>query len=581
MRPKSFALLQLLVENAGRLLDRDAIMAAVWPDVFVTDNSITQCVRDIRRALGDEAQRLLRTVPRRGYLFAAEVSRGGAAPAAPGAAGADRDDVTKSASAGADPAERAFDIIRGRAPAADRAVCDLVGSTALSEHLDPEDFGELIRAYQERCTAEIVRFGGHVAKYMGDGVLAYFGYPRAHEDDAERAVRAALAIIGAVADWPARPASRPARVGIATGLVVSGPVGEGVGGGRRRQAANLAARLQEIAEPGAVVVADGTRRLLGEVFALRDLGPRAQGRSRTGAAASRVLGERPSREPVRGAAAGRAPAVGRPRPGTGAGARALGAGRAGEGQAVLLVGEPGIGKSRLVRARSTRRRGRAHGASLPVLALPHRHSRSAPWPSSSSRRRFETADGDKTKLDKLEALLRQRAGRRQRRGAADRGAARDRAGDRYPAPELTPQQRSYAPWPSGRAAARAGAPPPGADGARGRALDRPDHAGALGQALDRIADARVLILLTIRPEFSPPGRPPARHAAHPQPPRPRPDEAMVARLAGGRTLPPEVLSEIAARTDGVPLFVEELTKAVLESGRRDGGGVCRPRCTLR
>ena len=242
LRPKSFALLQLLVENAGRLLDRDAIMGAVWPDVFVIDESISQCVRDIRRALGDEAQRLLRTVPRRGYLFDAEVSRAGSAAATLEELPALIEKTSSQAPPAPEPSEPKGPSISSGAERRQLTVlfCDLVGSSALSERLDPEDFSEVIRSYQERCTAIVVSFGGHVAKYLGDGVLAYFGYPHAHEDAAEQAVRAGLAIVGAVADLGARPdLTLRARVGIATGLVVSGPAGEGGQGEIAVEAAEL------------------------------------------------------------------------------------------------------------------------------------------------------------------------------------------------------------------------------------------------------------------------------------------------------------------------------------------------------
>src|SRR5205085_4239421 len=153
---------------------------------------------------------------------------------------------------------------------------DLVGSTALSTRMDPEDLREVISAYQ-RCVAEIVRrFGGFVAKYMGDGVLVYFGYPQAHEDDAKRAVRAGLELVAAVVGLKTR-ASLQTRVGIATGLVV---VGDLIGSGDSQERGivgetpNLAARLQGIAEPNMVVIAEGSRRLLGNLFELQDLGAR-------------------------------------------------------------------------------------------------------------------------------------------------------------------------------------------------------------------------------------------------------------------------------------------------------------------
>ena len=173
--------------------------------------------------------------------------------------------------------------------------CDLVGSTALSGQLDPEDMSALIRAYQSAVAGEITRFEGHVAKFMGDGVLAYFGWPQAHEDDAERAVRAGLAIVDALARrQPAAGEPLAARVGIATGLVV---VGELIGEGAAREEAvvgetpNLAARLQALAAPGKVVISQATRRLVGGLFELTDLGPTRLKGFAVPLAAFRVEGE--------------------------------------------------------------------------------------------------------------------------------------------------------------------------------------------------------------------------------------------------------------------------------------------------
>ena len=190
---------------------------------------------------------------------------------------------------------------------------DLVGSTALSARMDPEDLREVISAYQ-KCVAETVRrFGGFVAKYMGDGVLVYFGYPQAHEDDAERAVRAGLELIAAVTGLKTR-APLQTRVGIATGLVV---VGDLIGSGEAQERGivgetpNLAARLQGIAEPNMVVIAEGTRKLLGNLFELA--GPRGkgpQGHCRTGAGLGGAAGEFGGR-PLRGAARDRPDRPGR------------------------------------------------------------------------------------------------------------------------------------------------------------------------------------------------------------------------------------------------------------------------------
>jgi class 3 adenylate cyclase len=232
--------------------------------------------------------------------------------------------------------------------------CDLVGSTELSAKLDPEDLGRVIRAYHGACAEVMERWGGHVAKYMGDGVLAYFGWPQAHEDEAERAVRAGLDLVAAVAGL-ATPddASLAARVGIATGRVV---VGELIGAGAAQEETvvgetpNLAARLQGLAAPGSVVISQATRRLVGDLFELADLGPqRLKGFAepilawrvvRTSAAESRFEAMH---------SAGLTPLVGREHE-LGILLERWGWAKDGDGQVVLIAGEPGIGKSRLVRA---------------------------------------------------------------------------------------------------------------------------------------------------------------------------------------------------------------------------------------
>jgi class 3 adenylate cyclase len=267
--------------------------------------------------------------------------------------------------------------------------CDLVGSTALAARMDPEDLREIISAYQ-RCVADTVRrFGGFVAKYMGDGVLIYFGYPAAHEDDAERAVRAGLALIDEVATLP-DPEPIQVRIGVATGLVV---VGDLVGSGEAQERGivgetpNLAARLQGIAEPNTVVIAEATRKLLGNVFELRDLGPKEL----KGIA-----------EPVRAFAALRASSVqGRFEAMHSGGLTALvgreeelelllrrwAKAKTGEGQVVLLSGEAGIGKSRLSAALIEAIAAEPHAVALFLLATAHgQRPLSNHWPVRTCRR---------------------------------------------------------------------------------------------------------------------------------------------------------------------------------------------------
>ena len=254
---------------------------------------------------------------------------------------------------------------------------DLVGSTALSARLDPEEMREVIRAYQNAVAGEITRFEGHVAKFMGDGVLAYFGWPRAHEDEAERAVRAGLAITAAIGQL-SNPAGEPlaARVGIATGLVV---VGDLVGEGAAQEQAvvgdtpNFAARLQGIAAPGQVVIADATRRLLGASFELEDLGQHELKGISEPVPAFAVTGERPveSRfEAMSGPSL--LPMVGRDQELALLLERwALGQGRRGPGRA---PGRRGRDRQIADQPRPARCPGRraARPRPLPVLALPHR-----------------------------------------------------------------------------------------------------------------------------------------------------------------------------------------------------------------
>jgi len=240
---------------------------------------------------------------------------------------------------------------------------DLVGSTALSTALDPEEMSGLIRRYQDACAGAVARFDGYIAKFMGDGVLAYFGYPQAREDAAERAVRAALAIVEAVRQI-ARPngAGLETRVGIATGLVV---VGDIVGSGAAREEAivgetpNLAARLQSLAEPDSVLVSESTYRLLGRTFEYENRGEQALKGFAKPVPVRRVLREAPVTSRFAAARSGLGPFVGR--------AQEMGLlidrwrlAQHGEGQAILLTAEPGMGKSRLVETLFERIGGEAH-----------------------------------------------------------------------------------------------------------------------------------------------------------------------------------------------------------------------------
>ena len=320
---------------------------------------------------------------------------------------------------------------------------DFVGSTALSARMDPEDLREVISAYQ-KCVAETVqRFDGFVAKYMGDGVLIYFGYPQAHEDDAERAVRAGLELVAAVGDLKTH-APLQTRIGIATGLVV---VGDLIGSGASQEQAivgetpNLAARLQAIAEPNSVVIAESTRRLLGNLFELQDVGAKDLKGISEPVQASQVLRASTAQGRFEALRAARlTPLVGREEQ-LELLLRLWSKAKSGEGQAVLISGEAGIGKSRLMAALLERL------ATEPHVRLRHfcspQHTDSAFYPIIEQWERaakFAHDDTSQGRLDKLDAILTRTSTSKENAALFADMLSLSNDG-RYPTLELTPEQR--------------------------------------------------------------------------------------------------------------------------------------------
>jgi class 3 adenylate cyclase/tetratricopeptide (TPR) repeat protein len=450
---------------------------------------------------------------------------------------------------------------------------DLVGSTALSTALDPEDMSDVIRSYQNAVAGEISRFEGHVAKFMGDGVLAYFGWPKAHEDAAERAVRTGLAILQVMARLQTR-AGKPleARVGIATGLVV---VGDLVGAGSAQEEAvvgetpNLAARLQSLAEPGTIVIAEATRRLLGDTFILVDLGVRELKGIRGPTPAYAVLGSRAleSRFAARHGAAA-TPIVGRDQE-LGLLLEQWRQAKAGEGQAVLLMGEAGIGKSRITEALIELVSAEPHHL-IRYQCSPY-NTDSALYPAIQQLTHaagISAEDDEERRLERVELLL-ARSGEDVRAAAPFVALLLGIDGQRrYGQLSITPQQRR-----SRTLAVLA---------EQLVALARlkpilwviedvhwidPTTMELIELALDRLQNERALILVTARPTFV------ATFSNHPLVTRlslnrlaKAATQSIVLRITRGKRLPEALVNEIASRTDGVPLFVEEMTKAVLESG---------------
>jgi class 3 adenylate cyclase/predicted ATPase len=446
---------------------------------------------------------------------------------------------------------------------------DLVGSSALSGRMDPEDLREVISAYQ-KCVAETVqRFGGFVAKYMGDGVLVYFGYPQAHEDDAERAVRAGLGLVAAVGGLKTH-APLQTRIGIATGLVV---VGDLIGSGASQEQAivgetpNLAARLQGIAEPNSVVIAESTRKLVGNLYELEDLG--AQDLKGIDGPVRAWAALRPASVESRFDAlhgSGLTELVGREEE-LELLLRRWSKAKSGEGQVVLLSGEPGIGKSRLTAALLERLLSEPH-TRLRYFCSPQ-HTDSALYPIISQMERaagFALDDDPQQKLDKLDKVL--ALASTSVEDAALFAEMLSLANDgRYPKLELSAQQRRQKTLEAltAQVAALSKTNPVLMIFEDAHWID-PTSLEALGRAVDRIRTLWVLLIVTYRPEFEPPwiGRP---HVTALTINRlgEREIAAMIDRLTGNKLLPAAIRQDIIERTDGIPLFAEEITKAALEA----------------
>jgi class 3 adenylate cyclase len=446
---------------------------------------------------------------------------------------------------------------------------DLVGSTALSARMDPEDLREVISAYQKCVTETVRRFGGFVAKYMGDGVLVYFGYPQAHEDDAERSVRAGLELIQAVGELKSRVPLQT-RVGIATGLVV---VGDLIGSGAAQEQAvvgetpNLAARLQGTAEPNMVVIAESTRKLLGNLFDLQDLG--ARDLKGVGSSVSVWAALRPASVESRFEAlhaGGLTELVGREEE-LELLLRRWSKAKTGEGQVVLLSGEAGIGKSRLTAALLERLAGEPH-TRLRYFCSPQ-HTDSALYPVISQMERaagFVHDDTVQKKRDKLDAVLAQTSTAIEEVALFAEMLSLPNDGC-YPKLDLIPEQRR-------QRTLEALVSQMGALARQNPVLmifedahwTDPTSLELFGRIVDKVPSLRALLIVTFRPEFDPPwiGRPYVMALTINRLAQ-RDIEAMIDRVVGNKPLPANIRQDIIERTDGIPLFVEEMTKAVLEA----------------
>src|SRR5712691_10065274 len=455
--------------------------------------------------------------------------------------------------------------------------CDLVDSTALSGQLDPEDLRDVVRAYQRVCADIITRFDGYVAQLLGDGLLVYFGYPQAHEDDAQRGVRVGLGILSAMGDLnqglqQAKGIQLAIRLGIHTGLVVVGAMG---GGGRQEQLAlgetpNIAARIQGLAESNTLVISDATSRLVQGYFECQDLGAQTLRGVAEPIAVYQILSESGVQNRLDIVSTrGLTPLVGREQE-VGLLLERWEQIKDGQGQVVLLTGDAGIGKSRLLQVLKD------HVAQEPHTRWECRSSsyyqNTALFPLTDLFQRllqFQSEETPDEKFGKLEQMLSPyRLPLEESVQLLAPLLALPVPENRYPLLNLSPQrQRQKTLETIVAILLELAEHQPVLFIVEDLHWTDPSTLELLGLLLDQTPTASLLVLLTCRPHFQP-----AWHhrsylteitvnrLSHAQ------VEQIVNRITDGKTFPPEVLQQIVEKTDGVPLFVEEMTKALLESG---------------
>jgi class 3 adenylate cyclase/predicted ATPase len=560
VEPQAFDLLLYLVQHRDRVVGKEELLRAVWGGRIVSDGALSVRLSAVRQALGDSGatQRLIRTYPRKGLRFIAEV-REEATPSPLLQGGGPPNNVAD------EPAAEPCETVERRQLTV--MACGLVAAA-----LDPEDLLALLSEYHAAVTEEVEHFGGYIPKAMGGGVLVYFGYPEAHEDDAERAVQAALALRERVGRLDSAAGPLGIRIGTATGLVVVGGL-LGVGGAAEHDVVGeppeLATRLQATAEPGAILIDETTRRLVGDIFEYSEQGLQEVRGISGQISVWQIL--RPSQttsrfEALRGSAM--TPLVGREEE-VELLFRRWARAEAGDGQVALISGEPGIGKSRLIAALQ-QRIGSAPHACIDYFCSPH-HEDTVFHPVVVQLERaagFERNDEPETRLDKLESLI------------AANSPPRDDipliaellsvpGGNRYPPPDLTPQRKKEQLF---AALLRQ------LDGVSRRQptlmifedlhwID-PSSREFIDQLVEWAGRLPVLLILTFRPEFGAPWIGQAGVTALLLNRLHRADSTvLVESLTRDRgSLPPQIIAEIVEHTDGVPLFLEEMTKAVLEIG---------------
>jgi len=568
VEPQVFDLLLFLVRNRARVVSKDDLIAEVWNGRIVSDSTLSSRFTAVRQAIGDsgEQQRLIRTVARKGHRFVGQVREA---------------QHSEDANAAEPPVggDESLPAVAARSGSAERRhltimACNMVGTMALSARLDPEDFQDVMTAYHS-CVRDVVeRHGGFVAECTGEGANAYFGYPQAHEEDTERAVRAGLAVCKDVSELNIKDMTKTlqACVGIATGLVVvddEGNTGSAAEPAVVGETPLLAKRLMSLASPGAVVISGGTRRLLGSLFDYRELGDAALQVIAEPVQACQVLSESGVASRFEALRSRRAQLIGREEEIDLLRRRWSQIKETGQCRVVLVSGEPGIGKSRLAATFEDAVEAEPHTC-LRYFCSPH-HTQSALHPIVAQLEwaaRIEREDSADTRLEKLEALLTPSCENLSEDMPLFAALLSIPGGNRYPLPNATPHRLKEQTVNALLAHLKhfAGRQPVLMVFEDLHWID-PTSLELLSLIVDQMQGHRLLLLATARPEFTPPW-PSHRHISTVALPRlDRSEaEAVATGITGGKTLPPFVLEQICTRTDGVPLFIEELTKAILESG---------------
>jgi class 3 adenylate cyclase/tetratricopeptide (TPR) repeat protein len=565
--PQTFDLLLYLIQNRERVVSKDDLMAAVWSGRIVSESTLSSQITAVRHAIGDDGERqiLVRTLARKGFRFVGEVQEQYERERLPAGEAAD----TAQRTDGRDGARNKIDRPERRQLSV--MICNLAGAGAQSSRQDPEDLAAVMSVYQERIKAVIAEHDGFIGKFLGDEIVVYFGYPRAREDDAERAVRAGLAVIKTVAAL--RPGSQKllqARVAIATGVVVVGDLNEfGISADHAAigDALPLAAGLVAVAEPGSLVISATTHRLIGALFNYRDpewLNPKSVADP---VEVWQVLGENATASRFEALHSEPAKLIGREEE-LGLLQRRWSQIKTGEGRMALIYGEPGIGKSCLVFALQEEIKEDPHHC-LRFQCSPHR-IQTAFYPVINQLEHaagLSAGDSDPIKLDKLEALLASSSQNLTRDVAlfAELLSIPSRAGSSVLS--ISPQRRKELVLEQlvGQIAGLAAQKPVLIVLEDAHWVDPTTHE-LFDIMIERIRALPVLLIITYRPEFTPPWLGQSHVTVLTLNRLGRRDNiAVIRQVAKGKDFPPVLLEQIVARTDGVPLFIEEMTKSVLES----------------